>query len=410
MKTARTVCALLAGLTAWRAPAQEPGGQPATVAPDDFASYDMLDADTGWATAKVGDQAALLQTRDGGKSWTVIAPKTAQPKVEDPLQVQDSLFCHLLDPDHGWVAVQQVGDDQLGEPSPWKPTLFSTDDGGRTWKRAAFQTSAGTVRFVQFSDPLHGFLLVESNVLAEHTRKEVHRTEDGGQKWRKTAEAVHNLVTENGGLPRTDSVKGLVFRNGTDGWINGEPRGLEQMFLLRTRDAGKTWRPLWFDPPREFLGPVEESGTPQFFGEGKSDGVLGVLFREYNPDHFAYAIYRTRDGGERWTCAGFAPEPAWDVGASFVDADHGWVIAGDKLFATVDGGAHWEKLATNLRFNGADDDHHENPQALRFVNAHVGWVVKSIGAVGGRSELLRTDDGGHTWTHRCGPPGELAPP
>ncbi len=192
MKRGWSICILLAGAVAWRTPAQEPGGQPALVASDGFAFYDMLDADTGWAVAKAGDHTALLQTRDGAKSWTDITPKTDLPGAQDMdlNDVSDSLFCHLLEPTHGWAAVQQVGDDRSEEePPPRKPALFSTDDGGRTWKRVAFETSPGTVRFVAFPDALHGFLVVESNIL--------------------------------GNTP----ARGMVFRDGTDGWINGEPRG-----------------------------------------------------------------------------------------------------------------------------------------------------------------------------------------
>ena len=414
MKVRRVLCALLTGAMVWPAAAQEPAGPPAAIAPDAFAFYDMLDADAGWAVAKVNDRPALLQTHDGAKSWTDITPKTDLPEAQDMdlNHVRDSFFCRLLDPTHGWAAVQELGDvisDDADDAQPRKPALFSTDDGGRTWKRAAFETSPGTVRFLEFPDTLHGFLVVESNILGERTRKGVYRTEDGGGTWRKSAEATTEFFTAEG-LPRTGNVKGLVFRDATDGWINGEPRGQEPMYLFHTRDAGVTWRPVLFDPPRRFTHGVEETGTPQFFGEQKSDGVLGVFFRQYRPERLVYTIYRTRDAGAHWSRVGDAPAIPWDVDVSFVDADRGWMLAADKLFATADGGAHWQRLATNLRFDHLENGDHEKPARLRFVSANVGWLVKSLGQLGNGYELLRTDDGGRTWTHRCGPPGKLASP
>jgi photosystem II stability/assembly factor-like uncharacterized protein len=59
-------------------------------------------------------------------------------------------------------------------------------------------------------------------------------------------------------------------------------------------------------------------------------------------------IYETSDGGYTWQAA--IPMPILNpldatVGSLvFVDRMHGWVAAYNRVFHTVDGGAHWQAV------------------------------------------------------------------
>ncbi|HKO23599.1 MAG TPA: hypothetical protein VJY65_02540, partial [Chloroflexota bacterium] len=59
-------------------------------------------------------------------------------------------------------------------------------------------------------------------------------------------------------------------------------------------------------------------------------------------------LYETSDGGYTWQAA--IPRPILNpldatVGSLvFVDRMHGWVAAYNRVFQTVDGGAHWQAL------------------------------------------------------------------
>jgi hypothetical protein len=107
----------------------------------------------------------------------------------------------------------------------------------------------------------------------------------------------------------------------------------------------------------------------------------------------------TSDGGASWTrqYAGQADLNQVD----FVDGDHGWAAGGGALLRTADGGATWTALAEPCQ---------GELSSLHFVSPAVGYAVAAAAApadspspggpyttaTGGT--LLRTGDGGATWS------------
>jgi len=76
---------------------------------------------------------------------------------------------------------------------------------------------------------------------------------------------------------------------------------------------------------------------------------------------------------------------AW--GVDFVDALHGWVVGGSgRILKTVDGGATW-----TAQTSGTSKDLLE----LSFADANNGW------AAGQMAGILHTSDGGATWTRQA---------
>jgi photosystem II stability/assembly factor-like uncharacterized protein len=107
------------------------------------------------------------------------------------------------------------------------------------------------------------------------------------------------------------------------------------------------------------------------------------------------AVYRTADGGTTWfdaTPSGIGGTP---LAASFVDANHAWVVVpvseptSGTLYRTSDGGVTW--TAVGVPFSAG---------SLHFVDATHGWEL--IGLNAGMSHesvaVYRSDDGGATWT------------
>ena len=399
MRRAGFLCAVIVAALAARTFAQENGPEQPAGFHGEFASFDMVDAESGWAVGRAGATVSLLQTHDGGKNWTDISPKPGRMKnVATITDADEAIFYHPVDATHGWASVKEDDSADPGE------TLYFTGDGGRTWKATSFKSSVGTISSIQFPDPSHGFILVESDAALGHSQKATYRTTDGGQIWWTTSERSHEIDTDQS-LPGTGFCGGMVFRNAKEGWINGTPRGDEDAFLFRTKNAGDTWEPYSFKAPSGFYRGYAEIGTPQFFGDQKRDGVLSIRFVQHDPERNAYTFYRTHDGGEHWAHVGFAPGRLTDGSTSFIDADRGWLLAETKLFATTDCGATWREVATDLRTVG-----NESVSQFYFVSPSVGWLVKDHLRDDHHYELLQTADGGHRWTHRCGPQGEIAPP
>lgn len=110
------------------------------------------------------------------------------------------------------------------------------------------------------------------------------------------------------------------------------------------------------------------------------------------------SVLRTMDGGATWynITPPTRSKLGYGTGASFLDANVGWVLIGDPqnplntgmLFHTSDGGLHWTEYGTPFG-NGE----------LHFLDVLNGWVMLVAGAGAGNMPVLfyQTTDGGANW-------------
>ncbi len=212
-------------------------------------------------------------------------------------------------------------------------------------------------------------------------------TTDGGAHWATVTRTVSNAPVP-GTLPLGGIKTGLSFRDADTGWATGEVAGPDNFsWLYRTSDGGHSWQhqTLTFPVAYQPVSPV--TYPPQFFTP--SVGILPVALNSPNRTQ-ALDFFTTRDGGKTWTSTTPLPfknttmSPTWDFG----DANHGWAVWGKQLHMTADGGRHWRPIVPNRSF--------EHVTQLNFVNARVGWGYPF--ATDNHSLLLRTTNGGRTWT------------
>jgi photosystem II stability/assembly factor-like uncharacterized protein len=118
-------------------------------------------------------------------------------------------------------------------------------------------------------------------------------------------------------------------------------------------------------------------------------------------------IVGTGDGAH-WTGQYSGPEAF--LGIEAVDSQHAWAVGAEHLFATADGGGHWLQV-------GEPDAPNEPLQSVDFVDADHGFGIAGfpeVAIAGGSSTPIRggilvaTDDGGRTWEHRSAPCGAQA--
>jgi photosystem II stability/assembly factor-like uncharacterized protein len=287
----------------------------------------------------------------------------------------------FTDPMNGWLAGSGWAIDG--------GILGRTRDGGRTWH---FETGivpgsergAGLAR-IQFRDTLPGW--------ATAAQGQVMLTADGGETWRP----VH--LPSGGG-----DVHDLEFLDGQEGWAAGTQ-------IAHTDDGGETWHTLFRS---ESENGYLTANAVHFVDESRG-WLVG---------HVA-TLMRTDDGGRDWTpvrlplAEGEHPT-FWDV--TFVDGARGW-IAGEHgcIFHTRDGGATWERQDHGVPIvrplgKGETPRHEVVPQletppdpltvsAIRFADPEHGWAVGYYADVA-ESVVLRTGDGGATWTTEQVQPGE----
>jgi photosystem II stability/assembly factor-like uncharacterized protein len=193
-------------------------------------------------------------------------------------------------------------------------------------------------------------------------------------------------------------VNGIHMITPTWGWAT------TQQSILRTNDGGNRWsRSLW-------LRRGGLNGTSSL----SSLGVRWAWVAVPNSRQSAVVVYRTYNSGGRWNSVARIHVSdglglAGAVTVDFVDPSHGWLLlhggcgAGScahEILRTTNGGATWTRVEWNYL-------NHSSRSALpgcnaatdhmQFMNRTLGWVTGICGAAPQLTEVYKTRDGGHTW-------------
>jgi photosystem II stability/assembly factor-like uncharacterized protein len=106
-------------------------------------------------------------------------------------------------------------------------------------------------------------------------------------------------------------------------------------------------------------------------------------------------IAQTTDGGNSWIVADSGTDLAL-YAIRMADENHGWVVGQEGLVLhTDDGGKTWQKQESNATFKDTDGSTKRGYLFSAYaLDANTAW------AVGDRSILTSTTDGGKTWTSR----------
>jgi photosystem II stability/assembly factor-like uncharacterized protein len=153
----------------------------------------------------------LLATRDGGVSWK--ARRSPCPKAG-----AFSAAVDVVTPRLAWATC-------VGQPATQqqRKLVFSTRDGGRTWRRRGDLTWSGHVWGAAFARD--GFGLVWT------VRGSLSITRDGGDRWTERLDVAQPEIDFGGGGAAFAGGRGLVYLS----------RGAGPARLLKTTDYGRTW-------------------------------------------------------------------------------------------------------------------------------------------------------------------------
>jgi len=172
-------------------------------------------------------------------------------------------------------------------------------------------------------------------------------------------------------VPDVKIIRDPIFVTAEIGWMNG------RQYLYRTIDGGLSWQKRW-------ISGVSKIGTIHF-GDSQNGWVGGS----------SGEIYRTTDGGQTWKRAEL-PFKYEIKQIQFVDLLHGWAIGFSlistqktmrALFRSNDGGETWQVMS-----NG-DADEKGSVESFFFLDEQNGWGIE-----GWQHNIIRTQDGGNTWT------------
>jgi hypothetical protein len=156
--------------------------------------------------------------------------------------------------------------------------------------------------------------------------------------------------------------------------------GKDGYTALRSSDGGRTWRLLALPDSSKEVSAVA-------FITPRRGWMIG-----------ADVAYRTTNGGRNWASSSLPAHTGFIEDVDFADSLHGIAVGGSARHGTVvlttDGGSHW-RSADPLSFRG-------RLEQVAMTDTKGAWAV-GVGARGPSGALLRTVDGGATWSMRSAP-------
>ncbi|MEQ8847013.1 YCF48-related protein [Botrimarina sp.] len=291
--------------------------------------------------------------------------------------------------------------------------ILHTDDGGRTWRRAAPCTDS-RLDAASFVDEQHVWAVGGTlRAYTHESRGVVAASDNGGRDWRVVSAAP---------APRLRTLRMFDLRHGV---AAGDSTPAAPSGVWATDDGGQTWRPLAGEAASDWLAgdflrdPLGEAAgvvaglrgaiagvagmrtTPSVASGGRRGGyavALGDSLRGWLVGDGGM-VRTTADGGVSWAAPPRDPPVAlgewFNWRAVACRGDRVWVAGspGSILLHTADSGQTWTASPTGVT----------TPiTAIDFVDERRGWAVGEFGVI------LATSDGGMSWTTQRAAPRRAA--
>ena len=290
-----------------------------------------LDSENVWV---VGDEGIILNTTDGGTTWSEISCPVTYPLYN----------VHFINADTGWVG----GDNES------ITEIMRTTDSGLSWELKTLTSSASEgnndIEFIHGNpgDPPRGFVTAGLS--------HVWTTDDYGENW---------VTSPIGGCGAGD-LESICFIDKDEGWFVGTPSAVQEVSIVHTTDGGQT-----FDIQDNPTDPDIKLNCVSF-ADNQHGIAAGV----------GTTILYTSDGGINWESRTVSNYRWQSVHLN--QSGKAWAVGrnGTIVYST-DWGYTWTTqesgVASELR-------------EVIFINDNEGWIVG--GGTGLPGVILHTTNGG----------------
>jgi photosystem II stability/assembly factor-like uncharacterized protein len=337
----------------------------------------MLDASSGWGIGGLRQaQDHVFRTQDGGETWQDVTPPQPAPAAGEKTTANG----FFRDASMAWI----IYGSETVLPTPFL-YLWFTRDGGATWQYSPIDTSISPESFIpwfiDFTDALHGWLLLYLGAGMSHNYVALLGTTDGGLTW-------NTLVTPEDSVDIQGCAKtGMVFFDASDGWLARECKGLYPApHIMHTTDGGVTWERIEPPPPAAspnlFTDYTCDMASPNPFSASTVIMVMKCLSMADFLTEKDY-VYSTADGGISWNSYPLPVDYSMGEGISFFDLLNGFAF-GHKIYKTMDGGKTWT-FVQQVFWSGQ----------FSFISQNQGWA--SVINDSDQNALVKTSNGGERW-------------
>lgn len=279
----------------------------------------------------------------------------------------------------------------LDEATAWFTPINPGGDAGRIYhtQDGGVSWSVTPVPFNNagyfFLNATTGYAMADLGAGAGSHYVAIYQTVDGGASW---TEVFTHEPGESKSLPESGSKSGFTFLDISQGWIGGNIPMEDHFYLYTTVTSGVTWaQETDIALPGAYAGSFLEVWPPFFMSN--TIAYLPVRALTAASDNFLL-VYRSNDGGQSWSFQSAIPDGR---AVDFTSTDAGWASGGTALLKTQDGGVTWTAPAmTGI------------PPAdfilnLDFVDDMNGWILTTPDDYTRVPlRLFHTADGGATWT------------
>ena len=314
-------------------------------------------------TVYIGGQLSSAKSTDGGATWRIITNWLAQFKLP---------YVHA---DHHAAAFTML----KGEPIILFGTdggLFLSDDGGGTFSS-------------QKNDGMSSYLIYAMTGNPKHRDDVLIGLQDNGTRWRVGPTGTYNQVFGGDGF-------GVAWSQADDLISLGS---VYYSFILRNRrnpsNTQSKWEVGWNGIP-EFNNPALSYFNTSLAAPRASADPVGLTFFHRT----RFKLYRTTNGAASWQSVlntGAVPLRAGShpIGISPDDLSHFDVLgSGGNLWFTTDGGASFQNRVLTALAPGWPGFN----ATLAYADNNTMYVGNEA-AVGTPQRVIKSTDGGTTWTH-----------
>lgn len=397
-----------------------------------YESVYFIDQLNGWITGSIDSEGKILQTTDGGMTWTISSQsydfigrikfldaqigffhaseglyKTTDGGLNWDIILDASSIDHMAiyDEDNIWVA--------------WGIGFQKTNDGGLTWSG---HTSA-------VKSPEYIYLHDLNNIWMGGSTTSIHHSSDGGLSWSDqipgNKSTLHSIQFYNDQIGYAGNTDGQILKtiNGGASWqesvIPDQPRVIELSLidqdkllvatdggLYYSADASESWSNLaegivssviYINDNKIIYCKSSSILQTDISGSFHTELITGESFANvyFSNTQNGWAttwqgkLFGTTDGGDTWSLLFTQEDGDLLESIFFSNEQNGFILSSrysEYILRTTDGGATWtsQELGISTFWGGG-----------HFINETTGWIVGGTATTG---IIYITEDGGDTWT------------